>query len=110
MATPPELYQTLQLTPAGGQVSSSGDNTLITPSSGKLLRIYYLSYNNTTATVECYFTFAGVNFLRNKIIANSVIAKDFGDFRCVQGSVGGTLVLNLDTATPVNWSCMYVEI
>ena len=100
----------LVLTPKSGQVTASGNTTLVTPASGKRLRVFYLSFNNTTTTVECYFAFGTMQFLRNNVLANSVIAKDFGDFRCIQGAVDQALVLNLSVATPVNWNVLYVEV
>ena len=98
------------LTANSGQVTTSGNSTLVTPASGNRLRIFYLSFNNTTATVECYFAFGSTQFLRNNVLANSVIAKDFGDFRCIQGAVDQALVLNLSVATTVNWNALYVEV
>ena len=99
-----------ELTPASGQVSGSGNNTLITPASGKRVRVYYAAYNPLLA-VEAAFRFAaaGALWLRNNVTANSVIAKDFGDFRYVQGAVDEVLILNLSLAVSTNWSCFYVE-
>ena len=98
------------LTADSGTVTTSGNTTLITPASGLRVRVFYLSYNNTAATVEAYFAFGGTSFLKNKVLANSVIAKDFGDFRCIQGSVDQALVINLDVATTVNWNVLSVQV
>ena len=98
------------LTYASGQTSTSGNTTLLTPASGKLIRVYYASYNPLLA-VEAAFRFGatGTLWLRNNITANSVIAKDFGDFRFVQGTVGEVLILNLSLGVATNWNIMYVE-
>ena len=99
------------LTPASGQVSGLGNNTLITPASGKKLRVFYASYNPLLA-VEAAFRFgaAGTLFLRNNVLANSVIAKDLGDFKYLEGAVGDALLLNLSLAVSTNWTVFYQEI
>ena len=96
---------------ASGQVSLSGNNTLITPTSGNKLRIYYCSYNPLLA-VEAAFRFgaSGTLWLRNNITANSVISKDFGDVKYVEGLVNEVLILNLSLAIATNWSCFYKEV
>ena len=96
---------------AAGTVSGSGNTTLITPASGKRVRVYYASYNNALA-VEAGFRFgaAGTIWLKNNVVANSVIAKDFGDLRFVQGAVDEVLILNLSLAVSTNWTVFYVEV
>lgn len=99
------------LTSASGQASGSGNNTVVTPSSGKRLRIYYLSYNPLAAVEAAYrFGAAGTLFLRNNVTANSVIAKDFGDLRYLQGAVDEALILNLSSAVTTNWNAFYQEV
>ena len=100
------------LTAASGSVAGSGNNTLITPAAGKKVRCYYLAYNNALA-VEAAFRFgaAGTLFLRNNLTAaGSVISKDFGDFRYVEGAVNESLILNLSLAVTTIWNAFYVEI
>lgn len=99
------------LTAASGSVASSGNNTLITPAAGKKLRVYYCSYNPALA-VEAAFRFgaAGTLFLRNSITANSVIAKDFGALRYVEGAVNEVFILNLSLAVSTIWNTFYVEV
>jgi|SRR6267142_3954273 len=94
-----------------GQVSSAGNNIIITPNSGKRIRVYYGSYNLLDATVtEIYFKFASGNpFLRNKITQYSVIAKEFGTIRPMAGLINDTFIINLDQATRVNWNVSYEE-
>ena len=98
------------LTIASGQVSGLGNNTVVTPASGKLVRVYYASYNPLLA-VEAAFRFGstGSLWLRNNVTANSVIAKDFGDFRFVQGTANEVLILNLSLAVSTNWNVAYQE-
>jgi hypothetical protein len=98
------------LTIASGSASSSGNNTLITPTVGTRLVVYYASYNPASA-VEAAFRFgaAGTLFLRNSVVAGSVIAKDFGDFRCIRGAINEALILNLSGAVTTLWNCFYVE-
>ena len=99
------------LTYGSGQVNGLGNNTLITPASGKKIRLYYCSYNPLLA-VEAAFRFgaSGGLFLRNNVTANSVIAKDYGDFRYLEGAVDEALILNLSLAVSVNWNVNYLEV
>lgn len=96
---------------ASGQVSSGGNNTLLTPASGKKIRLFYVSYNPLLA-VEAAFRFgaAGGLFLRNNIVANSVIAKEFGVSRYKEGGLDEPLILNLSLAVACNWNVFYMEI
>lgn len=102
----------LQLTIASGSVSSQGNNTLITPTAGKKIRLYYCAYN-PGAAVEAAFRFgaAGTLFLRaNLVAAGAVVAKDFGDFRYVQGAADEVLILNLSGAVATIWNAFYTEV
>ena len=105
------LYDIGALTPQSGQATASGNNTLITPTSGKALRIFYAAYN-PLASVEAAFRFgaAGTLWLRNNLVANSVVSKDFGDLRYLQGAVDEALILNLSLAASVNWTVFYKEV
>lgn len=96
---------------ASGQVSTLGNNTLLTPASGKKLRLFYVSYNPIVA-VEAAFRFgaAGGLFLRNNVTAGSVIAKDYGFSRYKEGAVDEPLVLNLSVGVAVNWNAFYQEV
>ena len=110
-----ELQQKVEavgaLTATSGQVSGLGNNTLVTPTAGKKIRLYYANYNPLLA-VEAAFRFgaAGTLFLRTNVVANSVIGKDFGDFRYVEGATDEVLILNLSLAVNVIWNAMYVEV
>ena len=99
------------LTYVSGQTSTSGNTTLLTPAGSNRIRVYYASYNPLLA-VEAAFRFGatGTLWLRNNITANSVIAKDFGDFRFVQGAASEALILNLSLGVATNWNVLYVEV
>lgn len=99
-----------QLTIASGQTAAAGNTTLVTPGAGNRLRISYVSYN-PAAAVEAAFRFgaAGPLWLRNNITANSVVAKDFGDYRYLEGGADEALILNLSAAVATNWTCFYIE-
>ena len=96
---------------AAGTASGIGNTTIITPASGKRVRVYYVSYNPALA-VEAGFRFgaAGTIWLKNNLVANSVIAKDFGDMRFIQGAVDEVLIINLSLAVNTNWTVFYVEV
>ena len=99
------------LTIASGQASASGNNTLITPAAGTRVRVYYAAYNPIVAA-DCAFRFgaAGTLWLRNNVTANSVIAKDFGDLRFVQGAIDEALFLNMVIGVATNWTVFYLEV
>ena len=101
----------LALQPASGQVANSGANTLLTPAPGRRLRVFYAAYNPLN-DVMAYFRFgaAGSAWLRNDILAHAVIAKDFGDFRYLEGADDEALVLVLSAAVVTNWNCFYLEV
>ena len=75
------------------------------------LRLYYASYN-VLGDVTAAFRFgeAGVLWLKNTVLGNSVIAKDFGDFRYLEGEIGESLYLNLDASVTVNWNVFYLNV
>ena len=58
----------IALTQLSGSVSSQGNNTVVTPTSGKKVRLYYASYN-PALSCECAWRFgaAGGLFLRNNL-------------------------------------------
>lgn len=94
-----------------GSVNSSGNNTIVTPTSGKRLYVHYVSYN-PAAAVEAAFRFGatGTLFLRNSLLSGGgVVAKEFGDKKCVRGAVDEPLILNLSLGVSVIWNCFYHE-
>jgi len=97
-----------RLTPLGGQSVSSGNNILLTPPSGKAIRVHYASYNiKTDCEVGFRFGPAGNIWLQNDTVAKSVIAKDFGDFRWIEGEPDEALYLNVSITAVVNWTIIY---
>lgn len=95
---------------AGGTVTTAGNNTVVTPTAGKQLRVYYLSYNNEAAgKLGFRFGAAGALFLNYRLVANSVIAKELTP-RFLQGAADEVLILNLDTAFTANWTVFYREV
>lgn len=101
----------LKLLTASGSVNGLGNNTCVTPTAGKKLRISYLSYNPALAVEAAWrFGATGSLFLRNSVVANSVVAKDFGDMRYLEGAVDEALILNLSLAVATIWNCLYVEV
>lgn len=102
----------LSLSYASGSASSSGNNTLLTPAAGKKIRVYYASYNPSAATEVAFrFGAAGTLFLRNSIVtAGSIVAKDVGDARYVEGAANEALIMNLTNAVATIWNVFYVEL
>ena len=100
----------IAMTPVSGSVSGTGNNAVLTPSSGKKLRLHYASYNPSLA-VEAGFRFgaAGPLFLRNSVGAGAVIAKDFGDMRYLEGAVDESLFLNMVVGVACIWNAIYTE-
>ena len=101
----------LQLSIASGTVSGTGNNTIITPSAGKKLRLSYVSYNPSLA-IDAGFRFgaAGTLFMHNSIAANGVIAKDFGDMRYIEGAIDEVLILNMVVGVSTIWNALYIEV
>lgn len=100
------------LIPASGVASASGNTTLVTPTAGMRLRVYYVAYN-PAAAVEAGFRFgaSGTLFPRNTLtVAGSVIAKDFGNLSYWQGAINESLLLNLSSAVSTVWNVLYVEV
>lgn len=97
---------------ASGVATASGNNTLITPTSGKKIRLFYVSYNPLSA-VEAGFRFAaaGTIWLKFSVAGSSVITKDFGPaMRYFEGAIDQALILNLSSTVNVNWTVFYAEL
>jgi hypothetical protein len=101
-----------ELTPASGTITDAGNTIVLTPSAGKRLRIFYLSYNPDGETDIGYrFGAAGPLFLFNHIrFGGSIVGKDFGDQRYLQGAVDEDLVLNQSAIVNTNWNVFYLEV
>ena len=105
------VSERLAIQAASGEVGDIGNNVLITPTKGQKLRLFYCSYN-PSGGVEAAFRLGstGELFLRNKLtVGGSVIAKDIGDLRYLEGSVDAPLILNLSAAVTTIWNAFYVE-
>lgn len=102
----------LQLLPISGAVSGSGNTAILSPAAGKKLRVYYLSYNPASPTEAAFrFGAGGTMFLRNDVVVGgSIIAKDFGDHRYVEGTVDQNLYIYQSNAVTTIWNAFYVEI
>lgn len=98
------------LTISAGQVTTSGNTQIVAPMSGAKVRVHYCSYN-PTAAAEVGFRFgsAGTIFLRNNVTAGSVIAKDFGEMRHIEGAPDEALFLNQNVAVITNWTVFYTD-
>jgi hypothetical protein len=86
---------------------------LIFPTSGKKLRIYYVSYSPTTAPVLLYLSFSaiGAPLLRNNIVvAGSIIAKDFGSHRYVEGAVNEGFYITTSADVDIHYNVFYTEV
>lgn len=102
----------MALSIASGSVNASSNNTVVTPTAGKKLRVHYVSYNPAEA-VEAAFRLGstGTRFLRNNLVAGgSIVAKDFGDFRYLEGAVNDPLILNLSSGVITIWNAFYTEV
>lgn len=108
------LVDSFELTEISGLVNGSGNTVILTPASGKKIRLYYASYNVLGTGIEASFRFgvAGQKFLRNSIVVSgAIIAKDFGDRRYVQGATNEALYLNLTAGSiDVIWNAFYIEV
>lgn len=105
--------QSETLSPLSGTASSSGNNLILSPSNAsRKIRVYYASYNPTTDSVTAAFRFgaAGTMWLKNNVNAKSVVAKDFGATRYIEGAANESLYLNLDAATDVIYNVMFSQL
>ena len=98
----------IALTIAAGQATVAGNTLLVSAQPGRRLRIHYCSYNpKGDAEVGFRFGETGLIFLRNDLVARSVIAKDLKDLRFLEGGVGEALYLNQNNAVTTNWTVFY---
>ena len=100
----------IRLLVVGGTVSAAGDNTLITPAAGNRLILHYLMYNpETDNTVHWKFGSGGIQQMRCKVPAESVISRAFSEGLELRGGIGVSLILVLGTAGAVNFTVYYTE-
>lgn len=94
-----------------GIASASGDTDLVVPFGTNKIRIHYMSYNPAAAVTAAFKFGSGSLFFQNVVtVGGSIIAKDNGDFRYIEGSPGETLKLNLSAAVSTAWNVFYTEI
>jgi hypothetical protein len=104
------------VTSVSGTASVLGDTVVVTPSSGKALRVYYLSMNadgGNTADVTAYFRFgaAGAAKYKKSLKAGAIFARAIGGGRkYIQGAMDEPLYINLSAAQTVNWDVEYDEV
>jgi hypothetical protein len=94
-------------------------NSVLAPPAGCKLRIYYVSVNPSVA-MTCGLSLDGVNpitgglytseFLFNLYPAGSIVAKDFGEFRYLEGAVDAPLNFYNDTLGPIWINVFFREI
>lgn len=105
-----DVTSTLSVSWVSGLISTSG-GALVTPASGKKLRVYYVSYNPELVETELGLQFgSGTLFLYNKVQAGSIIAKDFGDTRYLQGGINESLNIYIGTFSNVYFNVFYTEV
>lgn len=105
-----DITSNLSVSWVSGNTSTSGA-ALVTPASGKKLRVYYASYNPQLVDTELGFQFAsGVLFLYNQVPAGSIVAKDFGDTRYIQGGIDEPLNIFIGTFALVYFNVFYTEV
>jgi len=104
----------VSITATGGSFSSSGNNTLITPSNS--LRISYLSLNAAaanSAAVLCLvkFTTGGSTIYEVQLLPGAIWAHHpAAGNHYVTGTAGQALVVNIDSAQTVYWSLEYADV
>lgn len=101
-----------------GFTFSSGDSTILTPSAGKALRLFYYMVNGDSANtvgVTATLKFNGGSGITNvSIPPGATLARNIGAGKYYfQGAADQTLVLNLVMSIgsqTVNWALEYLEV
>jgi hypothetical protein len=108
---PVDTYSATALT-----VSASGDNTIVTPASGKAVRLYYVSlsaHDGNGAGVTCILKFGTGGSAKYKVslTPKAIWARNIGaGRRYLQGAVDAPLVVNLSAAQSIHASIEYEEV
>lgn len=89
--------------------AASGNTAVVTPASGKAVRVHYVSYNPSSDQNEIAFRFgaAGAKFLLNTVPAGSIIAKDFGDAKYVTGAIDEVFYFYQGFGASSNYNVFY---
>lgn len=92
-----------------GSTAASGNTAVVTPASGKAVRVHYVSYNPSSDQNEIAFRFgaAGTKFLLNTVPASSIIAKDFGDAKYITGAVDEVFYFYQGFGASTNYNVFY---
>lgn len=94
----------------------SGNTTIVTPASGRRIRLHYLEYsadgaNSADVTVYLRFGASGGAKYRTSLKAGSVFARNVGaGRRYIQGGIDEALIVNLSAGQTVNISVEYEEV
>lgn len=102
------------VTTKAATISSSGDNTFHTPTSGKRIRLEYLSLSADTANsggVTVIVKLAGGDRYKVSLLPGAIWARNIGaGKRHVLGATDQALVVNLSSALSVHVSAEYDEV
>lgn len=102
-------------TAVASTISSSGNNTVLTPSSGKAIRLHYVclsaSTDNTSPVTASVKFNGGSTLYKVSLYGGSMFARNIGaGNRYLQGSTNQTLVVDLSTAQSIHVNVEYEEI
>ena len=102
----------IMLSIASGTANAAGNNTIITPASGKKVEPHFLMYNlEATNTVFWRFGAAGTGFILANLPKDSTISKSIDHVNLrLRGAVDAPLILNLANASNVNYTVFYIEV
>lgn len=96
--------------------SASGNTEVVAPSSGKRVRVLYLSFNADGAntgdvTAAIRFGAAGALIYTMSLKAGSIFARNIGaGLNYIQGATGESLYVNLSTSGTVNVTVEWEEV
>lgn len=104
-----------ELTPYTGTATASGDTTILTPASGKKIRVYFFEANNGgAADITAYFKFGSGG--TGKELGKTLIAKNGGGFarslvnNYFEGAADEVLKINLSSSGTINWTIGIMEV
>lgn len=99
---------------SSGAATSSGNNTIRTPSSGKSMRLFYVALSapaTNTTTVKCTVQFlSGSPLYTINLVPGAIYSRNIGAGKYyLAGAVNDSLIVNLDSSQTVNWSVEYLD-
>jgi len=97
---------------ASGSVTTSGDNVIYTPPSGKQPQLFYYTLNasgSNTAPVTVTLRFAsGTAVCTLSLVPGAIFSRNIGAGKfCLHGVPDDTLIVNLSANQTVNYSIEY---